>query len=76
MTPFDKEGYEGILDILYTSDVKLTAQHFVKQIKSRYDLSSRDAEKILTRLIDEQELSYHYLERCVKTAHPTRHHWR
>ncbi len=61
MTPIDIEVELCILDILRKSDVKLTVQHFVKLIKLQLGISARDAKNILTRLINEQELSYHYM---------------
>ena len=62
MIPSDmKEDKADILDILYQSDVKLTAQAYIKEIKSKISVTSSAAKKILRQLIDEQELSYHYL---------------
>ncbi|MCF6248140.1 MAG: 50S ribosomal protein L11 methyltransferase [Desulfobacula sp.] len=61
MTHIDVSVKQSVLDILYTSDVKLTAQHFVKQMTSQLGISFRDAKKIMTRLIGEQELCYHYV---------------
>ncbi len=58
MIPFDKEE---ILNILFQSDVKLTAQEYIKEIKSRYSLSFPDAKHILQGLVNAQELSYQYL---------------
>ena len=58
MIPFDKEN---LLNILFQSDVQLTAQGFIKEIKSRYSLSFHKAKKILQDLVDDQELTYHYL---------------
>jgi ribosomal protein L11 methyltransferase len=52
---------EDVLNILYQSDVKLTAQAFIKEIKKRFSISAFEAKKILQQLIDGQELSYHYL---------------
>lgn len=56
-----KVDKEDILNILYQSDVKLTAQAFIKEIKSRFSVSTFTAKKLLQQLIAEQELSYHYL---------------
>lgn len=56
-----KEIQEEILNILFQSDVKLTAQGFIKEIKSRYSLSFSKAKKVLQGLVDDQELSYQYL---------------
>nr|NJM02299.1 hypothetical protein [Desulfobacula sp.] len=58
MRPLDPEG---ILNILDQSDVRLTAQEYIKEIKSRHSLSFSEAKKILQALIDAEELSYHYL---------------
>lgn len=52
---------EDVLNILFKSDVKLTAHDFIKEIKARFSTSFFEAKKILQQLIDEQELSYHYL---------------
>jgi len=52
---------EDVLNILFRSDVKLTAQAYIKKIKSRFSVSFFEAKKILQQLIDTQELSYHYL---------------
>lgn len=58
MIPFDKEE---ILNILFQSDVKQTAQAYIKEIKSRYSLSFSEAKKILQCLVDDQDISYQYL---------------
>ena len=58
MIPFDKEE---ILNILFQSDVKLTAQEYIKEIKSRFSLSFSEAKTVLQDLVDDQELSYQYL---------------
>ncbi|MBU8849348.1 MAG: 50S ribosomal protein L11 methyltransferase [Desulfobacterales bacterium] len=50
-----------VLNILFQSDVKLTAQAYIKEIKEQFSLSFFEAKKILQQLIDTQELSYHYL---------------
>lgn len=52
---------KDVLNILFQSDVKLTAQAYIKKIKERFSLSFFEAKKILQQLIDAQELSYHYL---------------
>ncbi|WP_299982278.1 50S ribosomal protein L11 methyltransferase [Desulfobacula sp.] len=52
---------EDVLNILFQSDVKLTAQAYIKEIKERFSVSFFEAKKILQQLIDAQELSYHYL---------------
>jgi ribosomal protein L11 methyltransferase len=58
MIPFDKEE---ILNILFQSDVKLTAQDYIKLIKSRFSLSFSEAKSILQDLVAHEELSYQYL---------------
>ena len=56
MNPFDKED---VLDILLQSDVRLTAEQFNKKIAARFSISLRAAKKIVTTLINDQELCYH-----------------
>lgn len=56
-----KNDKEEILNILYQSDVKLTPQAYIKEIKSCFSIPFFKAKKMLQTLIDEQELSYHYL---------------
>ena len=51
----------AVLDILYQSDVRLTAQAYIREIKARFCITASAAKKILRQLIDEQALSYHYL---------------
>jgi len=58
MRPLDPEG---ILNILDQSDVRLTAREYIKEIKSRHSLSFSEAKTALKTLIDNEELSYHYL---------------
>ncbi len=52
---------KDVLNILFQSDVKLTAQAYIKKIKTQFSVSIFEAKKILQQLIDTQELSYHYL---------------
>ncbi|MCP3872376.1 MAG: methyltransferase [Desulfobacteraceae bacterium] len=63
MTPLSdiEADKNDILNILYQSEVKLTPQIFIKEIKSKFSLSSIEAKNVLHNLIYEQELSYHYL---------------
>ncbi len=62
MSPFDiEEIKKGVLKLLYQSDRKVTPQSLIKKIRSRFCVSSREARKVIQQLIDEQELSYHYL---------------
>jgi ribosomal protein L11 methyltransferase len=56
-----KEIQEEILNILYQSDVQLTAREYLKKIKTLYSLPFSEAKKILQGLVDAEELSYHYL---------------
>jgi len=56
-----KEIQEEILNILFQSDLKLTAREYIKEIKSRFSLSFSEAKSILQDLIDHEELSYQYL---------------
>lgn len=56
-----KADKETVLNILFHSDVKLTAQAFIKEIKAQFSISTVDAKKILHQLIDSRELFYHYL---------------
>ncbi|RLC23318.1 MAG: hypothetical protein DRH93_07585 [Deltaproteobacteria bacterium] len=62
MNPSDsKADKKDVLNILFRSDVKLTAQAFIKEIKKRFFVSTFQAKRMLQKLIDEQELTYHYL---------------
>ena len=56
-----KADKEDVLNILFQSDVKLTPLAIIKEIKARFSVSAFKAKKILQQLIDEQELSHHYL---------------
>ncbi len=58
MKPLDSED---ILNILFQSDVKLTAREYLKKIKTLYSLSFPEAKTALQTLIDDEELSYQYL---------------
>jgi ribosomal protein L11 methyltransferase len=62
MIPFDTAADRAaVLDILYQSDVRLTAQAYIREIKARFCVTASAAKKIVRQLIDEQALSYHYL---------------
>jgi len=62
MNPSDRNANKkDVLNILFQSDVKLTAQAYIKEIKTRFFVSTFEAKRMLQKLIDEQELSYHYL---------------
>ena len=56
-----KEIQEKILNILYQSDVRLTAQEYLKHIKTLYSLPFSEAKKVFQTLVDTEELSYQYL---------------
>ncbi|NOX33362.1 MAG: methyltransferase [Deltaproteobacteria bacterium] len=58
MSPFDKQD---ILNILDQSGFKMTPGNFIKKIKSKALITTFEAKNILNQLINEQELSYHYL---------------
>ncbi len=49
-----------VLSILQKSEVKLSPQVYIKKIQSRFDISARQAKKILKQLIADQELCYQY----------------
>ncbi len=63
MTPSKarQKDRQAILDILSQSATRLSAQEYIKQIKKNLSIPGRSAKKLLQTLIDEQELSYHYL---------------
>lgn len=56
-----KAPKEDILNIVAESDVRLSARHFIQEIRSRYSLSVHEAKKIVQKLIEGQELTYQYL---------------
>ncbi len=47
-----------VLDILYESEKRLTAQAYIKQIALGLSISFIQAKKVLKSLVDEQELAY------------------
>lgn len=51
---------EMILSILEESDIRLTPQAFIKAIKNRLNLSTKDSKKRLQHWVDAQELCYQY----------------
>ena len=55
------ETKDDILNILYQSDDRLTSRAFIRQIKAKFSISGAEAKKIVQKLVNEQELSYHYL---------------
>ncbi len=66
MVPSDSKNIfpankQNILDILFESEERLTAQAYIKKIKRQFSLSFAEAKTILQELIDNQELSYNYL---------------
>jgi ribosomal protein L11 methyltransferase len=66
MVPSDSKNIftankKNILNILFESEERLTAQAYIKKIKRQFLLSFAEAKTILQELIDDQELSYNYL---------------
>ncbi len=62
MTASDFENdRDAVLDILCQAEAKFSAQAFIQEIKKKLSVSTQKAKKKLKQLIDEQELSYHYL---------------
>jgi len=62
MNLFERETIRNqSLDIVFQSETKLTSRAFIHQVKERFCLSTFQAKKLLQKLINEQELSYHYL---------------
>ena len=62
MNPFNREADRAdVLNILFQSDVKLTAQAYIKEITARFPVTPGKAKKMLQVLIEEQELTYQYL---------------
>lgn len=55
MIPFDQEA---VLDLLFESEVRLTAKQYIHKIADHQSVSPRDAAKIVKTLIQAQELSY------------------
>ncbi len=55
MTPLDRVR---ILDILFESEARLTAQAYIGKIALECGISQRDAKKILTSLVNDQTLAY------------------
>jgi ribosomal protein L11 methyltransferase len=49
-----------VLDILFQSDVHLTAPALIRQIKTKLAVSSANAKKIIKSLVDDQTLTYQY----------------
>ncbi len=61
MTPFDMEsGRDKVLAILFESEVKLTPQVYLREIASRFNISSSAARQVLQQFVEEQELCYQY----------------
>ena len=69
MTPCDvatsikssiKTDRDVALSIVFESSIKLTPQTYIKEIKSKFDISLMEAKKVLQQFIDEQELCYQY----------------
>ncbi|MFH2059922.1 MAG: 50S ribosomal protein L11 methyltransferase [Pseudomonadota bacterium] len=51
---------DAALSIVFESLIKLTSQTYIKEIKSKFDISLMEAKKVLQQFIDEQELCYQY----------------
>lgn len=47
-----------VLDILYDSETRLTARAYIQQIASRLSLPVSQAKKVLTALVEEEELAF------------------
>jgi ribosomal protein L11 methyltransferase len=56
-----KNDREKILDILFQSEERLTAQAYIKKIKMLLCISFFEAKKIVQKLIDDQTLCYNYI---------------
>ena len=62
MNPSDHDAdRHDLLNILFQSDVKLTTQAFIREIKAHFQVPTPKAKKMLQQLVEEQEVSYHYL---------------
>ena len=66
MAPSDSKNIfpankQYILNILFESEKRLTAQAYIKKIKRQFSLSFAEAKTIAQELIDDQKLSYNYL---------------
>lgn len=80
MIPSEKDLRQDVLNILSQSDVKITPQVLLKNIRSQFMLSSREAKKVLRDLVADQELCYNqiygttYIEKSfLKPVRVTRH---
>ncbi|MCP4672582.1 MAG: methyltransferase [Desulfobacula sp.] len=62
MVPSDfKAEKKEVLNILFQSEDRLTAQAYIKKIKTLLSVSFFEAKKIVQKLIDDQELCYNYI---------------
>lgn len=62
MVPSDfKADEKEILNILFQSEEKLTAQAYIKTVKTLLSISFFEAKKIVQKLIDDQQLCYNYI---------------
>ncbi len=55
------DAKEKILKILECSDIRLTPLAYAEKISRELNVSIRDALKALNQLVEDQELSYHYI---------------
>jgi len=56
-----KYDRKKILDILFQSEERLTAQAYIKKIKTVLSISFFEAKQIVQKLIDDQTLCYNYI---------------
>ena len=62
MVPSDlKADKKEVLNILFQSDKRLTAQAYIKKIKTILSISFLEAKQIVQKLIDDQQLCYNYI---------------
>ena len=62
MVPSDfKADEKEILNILFQSEEKFTAQAYIKTVKTLLSISFFEAKKIVQKLIDDQQLCYNYI---------------
>ncbi len=61
MTPLDMESCrDKFLAILFDSEAKLTPRSYIREITTRFKISSAAAKKVLQRFVEQQELCYQY----------------
>ena len=62
MVPSDlKADKKEVLNILFQSDKRLTAQAYIKKIKTILSISFLEAKQIVQKLINDQQLCYNYI---------------